>query len=69
MATKIQSVKDRKNRKNNFSISLEHQESMKTIVKKVHIYRTLNVEEREGTLYKTSLEAVDQHFCIKKYYL
>ena len=30
------------------------------------IYDTLNVEEREGTLYKTLLEALDQHFCIKK---
>ena len=30
------------------------------------IYDTLNVEEREGTLYKTSLEALDQHFCVKK---
>ena len=30
------------------------------------IYDTLNVEEREGTIYKTSLEALDQHFCIKK---
>ena len=28
------------------------------------IYDTLNVEERE--VYKTSLEALDQHFCIKK---
>ena len=24
------------------------------------------MEEREGSLYKTSLEALDQHFCIKK---
>ena len=30
------------------------------------IYGTINKEEREGTLYKTSLEALDQHFCIKK---
>ena len=27
---------------------------------------TLNVEEHEGTPYKTSLEALDQHFCIEK---
>ena len=24
------------------------------------------MEENEGTIYKTSLEALDQHFCIKK---
>ena len=30
------------------------------------IYDTLNMEEREGTLYKTLLEGLDQHFCIKK---
>ena len=30
------------------------------------IYDTINVEESEGALYKTSLEALDQHFCIKK---
>ena len=30
------------------------------------IYDTINKEEREGTLYKTSLEALGQHFCIKK---
>ena len=30
------------------------------------IYDTLNIEDRVGTLYKTSLEALDQHFCIKK---
>ena len=30
------------------------------------IYVTLNVEKREATLYKTSLEALDQHFYIKK---
>ena len=30
------------------------------------IYDTLNVQECEGTLYKTSVEALDQHFCIKK---
>ena len=30
------------------------------------IYDTLNMEEREGTLYKTLLEGLDQHVCIKK---
>ena len=30
------------------------------------IYDTLNMEEREGTLYKTLLEGLDQHLCIKK---
>ena len=30
------------------------------------IYDTLNVEERKGTLYKASLEALDRSFCIKK---
>ena len=30
------------------------------------IYDTLNMKEREGTLYKTLLEGLDQHFCIKK---
>ena len=36
------------------------------LVKKHKTYDTLNVEECEGALYKTSLEALDQHFCIKK---
>ena len=30
------------------------------------IYDTLNVEERKGTLYKASIEALDRPFCIKK---
>ena len=30
------------------------------------IYDPLNVKERERALYKRSLEALEQHFCIKK---
>ena len=85
MATRIQSARDGQNGKNNFSISFQHQESKRMLakmpyyyiwlVKKHKTYDTLNVEEREGALYKhhqkhqTNTSASKKIFPLKDQYL
>ena len=77
MATEFQKVKDGQNGKKQFQYFIlasgvnDDARQNALILRMVRprntgIYVTLNVEKREATLYKTSLEALDQHFYIKK---